>query len=138
MAECLFADPVGDLGSPDNQVFCEQADAYLELVDAVTPLPIAEPSGKGWLLSLEDLWFQCAVKTVAALGPLCLTNMEGSFIGGMSGSPIVSADGAAIGVACCGAESGGDTPQGPNPSLVGNLPGWFLAECRRAKKGEQP
>src|ERR1700676_4429023 len=35
-AECLFADPIADLavlGSPDNQVLFDEADAYEALVD---------------------------------------------------------------------------------------------------------
>jgi hypothetical protein len=40
--------------------------------------------------------------------------------------------GTAIGVVCLGEESGGrdDREGGPNPRLMGNLPGWFLAAIR--------
>jgi hypothetical protein len=129
-AECLFVDPVGDiavLGTPDNQTFGEQAEAYNALVEPATPLKIAAPGKEGWLLSLEGDWFRCAVQMIR-LPHLMLAAMEGKFIGGMSGSPIVSPEGAAIGVACLGAESVGNRvePVGPNPSLVGNLPGWLL------------
>jgi hypothetical protein len=54
---------------------------------------------------------------------------KAKFVGGMSGSPIISAEGAAIGVACLGAEDGAGNQaecSGPNPSLLGNLPGWLL------------
>jgi hypothetical protein len=63
---------------------------------------------------------------------LVLTAMEGKLVGGMSGSPIVSAEGAAIGVACQGAEDGAGNQTGPapNPSLLGNLPGWLLRGSR--------
>jgi hypothetical protein len=40
MAQCLFADPVSDvalLGSPDNQSFYEEAEAYDALLDAAVP-----------------------------------------------------------------------------------------------------
>jgi hypothetical protein len=136
-AECLFADPVGDiavLGEPDSQELSEQCDAYHELMAAVTPLRITEPGTKAWLLSLEGVWFRCGVRRLPKFWMLVLTDLEGGFAGGMSGSPVVSADGAAIGVACTGGEDGAGTPaawQGPNPSLVRNLPGWLLAECRR-------
>jgi hypothetical protein len=56
-----------------------------------------------------------------------LTDMAGEFASGMSGSPIVSTEGAAIGVACLG---GSDAlGQGPQPSLVRNLPGWLLTRA---------
>jgi hypothetical protein len=135
-AECLFADPVGDiavLGQPDTQALGEQADAYDALLEPVPPLKIATPGEEGWLLSLDGGWFRCAVQMIR--NPiLVLTAMEGNFVGGMSGSPIVSAEGAAIGVACLGAEDGAGhqtEPVGPNPSLLGNLPGWLLEECQR-------
>jgi hypothetical protein len=44
--ECLFIDPIADiavLGSPDNQALGDQAEAYEALVEAATPLTIAEP-----------------------------------------------------------------------------------------------
>jgi hypothetical protein len=133
-AECLFADPVSDiavLGEPDNQELSEQCDAYRELTQSVvTPLPVAEPGKEAWLLSLEGgVWFRCGVRSPSRRW-LMFADLAGEFAG-MSGSPVVSADGAAIGVACLGGEDGAGNPtawQGPNPSLVGNLPGWLLAE----------
>jgi hypothetical protein len=63
----------------------------------VTPLPIAEPGEEGWLRRLAG----------GCSRPLTLTDLAYKFIGGMSGSPIVvSAEGAAIGVACLGAPDG--------------------------------
>ena len=44
LAECVFVDPVADLavlGSPDNQEFFDEADAFDDLVDSVTALNIA-------------------------------------------------------------------------------------------------
>jgi hypothetical protein len=89
------------LGSPDNQAFGDQADAYDELVgsDSVTPMKIAPPGEEGWLLGLGGAWFRCAIQ-MDIQGKLLLSGMAGGLIGGMSGSPIVSAEGAAIGVAC--------------------------------------
>jgi hypothetical protein len=132
-AECKFVEPVSDLavlGQPDNQALSEPAEAYDELMESVTPLEIAIPGKEGWLLSLDGIWFRC---TVSFSGPaLALTNMEGLFTAGMSGSPIVSPEGAAVGVACRGGESGGRHSEiiGPQPSLAGNLPGWLLAELK--------
>jgi hypothetical protein len=137
-AECLFVDPVADiavLGTPDGQAFPDQEYevAYDELVDPITPLKIGKPAEEGWLLGLDGVWFRCAVRGPA--GPyeaLVLTDMAGEFIGGMSGSPIVSTEGAAIGVACLGSIF---ELHGPNPSLVGNLPGWLLTSPRPHKGG---
>jgi hypothetical protein len=44
-AECLFADPIGDiavLGTPDYQVLPDEAEAYQALVDAAIPVPISK------------------------------------------------------------------------------------------------
>jgi hypothetical protein len=58
-------------------------------------------------------------------------NAAENIIGGMSGSPIVDDDGAAVGVLCT--SSGGQkgsTEGGPNPRLTHNLPGWVLREAQ--------
>jgi hypothetical protein len=54
--------------------------------------------------------------------------------GGMSGSPIVTEDGYAIGIVCIGSGPNPDasTEAGPNPRLAGNLPGWVLKELADA------
>ena len=134
-AECMFADPIGDiavLGTPDNQTFWAEAKAYNELVwaELVTHLEIANPGGEGWLLSLDGVWFRCAISQESPTGPLWLSALEGKIIGGMSGSPVISATGTAVGIVCVSVELPQDfNPlkqyHGPNPSLVGNLPGWF-------------
>jgi hypothetical protein len=92
-AECLFADPVGDiavLGSPDTQDLQHEAERYDALTEAATPLPIADApeDGHGWLLSLDGQWFQCTAQHNG--GPLWLFNAVEGIIGGMSGSPIVA------------------------------------------------
>jgi hypothetical protein len=59
--------------------------------------------------------------------------------GGMSGSPIVTDEGMAIGVVSIaagfvtddGRELGRPREGGPNPNLGGNLPGWLLGELIR-------
>lgn len=165
--ECLFADPIADiaiLGAPDNQELSNEADAYEALVEAVTPLTIAEPPGEpiaeevanladlekrfgatgraqwarrecqAFLLSLSNQWFPCKVQYYPN-GTLMVSDAVSGIAGGMSGSPIVAEKGAAIGIVCIGSstvsdvqtESGElDTEGGPNPRLMGNLPGWFL------------
>jgi hypothetical protein len=91
--ECRFADPIADiavLGSPDDQALSEQADAYVTLADAATPLAISEPPSKpdseelarlteigitdgerratrecrAFLLSLSNQWFACKVRAL--------------------------------------------------------------------------
>jgi hypothetical protein len=130
--ECLFADPVVDiavLGPPDGQAGWDQA-AYETLVESATPLMIADApkKGPGWLLSLEGSWFECTVEHTGGR-QLWITSTAKSIEGGMSGSPIISAEGAAIGMVCLSAEDPGGhaiPPHGPNPRLTGDLPGWVL------------
>ena len=119
-------------GAVGKDTVSDQADAYDELVDPVTPLRIGKPSEEGWLLGLDGVWFRCSVQAAGPYGALMLTDMAGEVIGGMSGSPIVSAEGAASGVACLGGSA--NLGQGPQPSLVRKLPGWLLtgASGRRA------
>ena len=74
--------------------------------------------GSAWLLSLDDQWFRCDVEAGAkALG---VTNAAGKLAGGMSGSPIVSLEGEAIGVLV--------NDGFPQPILSRNLPAWLLDE----------
>jgi hypothetical protein len=132
-AECLFADPNADiavLGSPDNQALFDEAEAYEALLESADPFPISDAPerGQGWLLSLEGKWFGCAVDYMKFVdGPLYITHCAQPIAGGMSGSPIISAQGMAIGVVCVANDSScGDTANGPNPRLVRDLPGWLL------------
>jgi hypothetical protein len=131
-ATCLFIDPIADiavLGQPDNQVLCEQAAAYDTLVDAVTPTPIADApeDGEAWLLSLDRKWNRCRVQH--SKGPLWITEALAFIRSCMSGSPIITRDGAAIGViSVSGGTSDIDrhTEGGPNPHLAYHLPNRFL------------
>ena len=124
---CLFADHVADLailGSPDDQELGEQSDAYNAFVEPIQPMTIAntvkgrafEKQGRSWLLSLDLKWYP-APYSVFGEGSLCL-GLDTKTKGGMSGSPIVNDDGAAIGVVTFSGSS--------NPRLVRDLPGWLL------------
>jgi hypothetical protein len=78
--ECLFADPVSDiavLGSPDNQVLGNEADAYQEFLEPIKPLAISgtKEKGRAWLCSLEGEWFSCTYE-VFNDGPLWLSSKE--------------------------------------------------------------
>jgi hypothetical protein len=161
-AECLFVDPVSDLavlGSPDGQALYEEAEAYEALVDAVVPLPIGRPSyarlpitipepypteepmtilgptqaeSGAWLLSLDGRWFGCKVESLGR--GLWIRDAGEAIRDGMSGSPIISPEGAAIGVLCC---SSGETSEHhgslANPELWQNLPGWLWREITGAE-----
>jgi len=150
-AECLFADPVADiavLGAPDNQELSAEADAYEAMVADVTPLVIADApkrrrkrvqlpyggrfGGPFWvdtpgrcsarLLSLDGKWLDCTVTR----HPLALSiDQLELVVGGMSGSPIVTTDGRAIGVI---------STERINPILTECLPGRFLQDRRRPRQ----
>ena len=98
--------------------------------------PIAPdiPEYRAFLLSLNNRWFPC---TLCDPGKLWISNAAEDIEGGMSGSPIVTENGKAIGVACL--SSGGDDLHhregGPNPCLMRNLPGWFLKMLANKRKG---
>jgi hypothetical protein len=126
-AECLFADPVGDiavLGSPDNQELQSEADRYDALTGAAIPLPIgnAPEDGQALLLSLDGRWFRCTAQHSGAA--LWLFSAAEGIVGGMSGSPIVAEDGSAIGVVCnaAGGQDGVQRDSGPAPRLAYHLP----------------
>jgi hypothetical protein len=138
LATCLFADPIADiavLGAPDSQDLPEEADEYeslLEKVPVVLSISEAPRLGRGWLLSLDRKWFDCKVHHVG--GPLWVTAAHHGIRGGMSGSPILSDDGSAVGIVVAGGgtelddDEDAPTEGGPDPWLVGNLPGWLLRE----------
>jgi hypothetical protein len=135
-AECLFVDPIADiavLGSPDISSLGDEATAYYAFVESATPIPIAAAPqrGHGWLLSLDCNWFGCSVKYTKRFETrLSIFDTAQPILGGMSGSPIISDDGAAIGVVCLTTNL--RSSEGMiNPRLVRDLPGWLL----HAQKG---
>jgi hypothetical protein len=128
-AECLFADPIADiaiLGEPDSQALYDKCEEYARLVEAIKPLRIADApeDGPALMLSLDQQWLPCRVKHYG--GPT-LTTSETKTVGGMSGSPIITEDGKAIGVVVIGSNSEVD---GPHPRLMFCLPGWALPNRR--------
>lgn len=131
-AECLFVDPVADialLGGPDGEELFDQARAYEELTDGGSALQMGKAPRRcqGYLLSLDGKWIRCIVKHHG--GPLWIEALSGPIEGGMSGSPILIDNATAIGVVCLG----GGEPEGPNPRLEHNLPGWLLQTARIRK-----
>jgi hypothetical protein len=158
-AECLFADPVADLavlGEPDGQELYNENERYEALVEdralPIAPVPLVRPQialpdgqaipgrpkwhGRAWLLSLEGRW--CGVDVHASWSSLWLENAEEPIRRGMSGSPIMSLDGAAIGILCLSWVRGGSGRDpidpgdsfggGPNPFLWQRLPRWILQD----------
>jgi hypothetical protein len=135
-AECLFADPLSDLavlGPPDGQELYEQCEAYEAFVESITPLPIAETEreGEAFLPSLDNQWFSARYERIN-WEPLCLSNLERRIERGMSGSPVLDANGAAIGVvSLCDMILGKEGPiydrYGSQTALYRNLPGWMLS-----------
>jgi hypothetical protein len=118
-AECLFVELMADiavLGHPDHPDLTDQADAYDRLLGGMEALRVADApaqgeelraygdmkirrptpgNGSAYVLSLEDRWL---AGTVSHYGKW-LSFEPGNLIkGGMSGSPILSATGDAIGV----------------------------------------
>lgn len=128
-AMCRFVDPIADiavLGSSDSP----HADDYQALMAAVPALPIGgavRHPVNFWaparVLSLEGRWFSCMIRHFG--GPLWITHAAERVHGGMSGSPIVSEFGTAIGVVCT---TTSPREGGPNARHSDNLPGWLLRE----------
>ena len=94
----------------------------------------ASEDEEGWLQSLKGHWFGCRVQYING-GPLWVSDTAEPVQGGMSGSPVVSQDGAAIGVVTAGTVEGEDYSSrcedkdgSPNPRLTRDLPGWLLAK----------
>jgi hypothetical protein len=100
--ECLFADPVADiavLGSLGIPMW-EDADAFDALVNerpafSVGVGPAREEVGRAWLLTIARRWSRCEVQHWD--GDLLISKAWAGLHAGMSGSPVVSDEGTAIG-----------------------------------------
>jgi Trypsin-like peptidase domain len=118
-AACLFVDPIGDiavLGAPDGEIFPEQYWAYQELTGGdgaafkVADIPgpqedlveaawrekrwedlnrLKHPAAAGYLYSLQNEWISCRLTWCSRIIKIDGVNLEG----GMSGSPVIDADG---------------------------------------------
>jgi hypothetical protein len=91
------------------------------------PLPVFITS-RAWLCSLvTSRWIECVV--IQNRGPIHIEKIAGDIVGGMSGTPIVTDRGFAIGIVCRSGRAGeGEHDSHMNPRLAGNLPGWLLRE----------
>jgi hypothetical protein len=129
-AEALFADPIADLavlGPPDDQELFEQSEAYEAFAESLAPLPLAEAgeSGEAFFLSLDKHWFSGRFGCIS-YGSLRFSKIEGSILGGMSSSPILNSQGAAIGVVNLGDSNPSAESQVWQTALYRNLPGFML------------
>ena len=146
-------DDLAILGSPDDYELGEAYEALVESVTplALADLPLKRErktipagaitvngkmvvvppqtvlsrpvwEGSGRMVSLEGELFACTLR--AGTGALTILESAQPIIGGMSGSPILNEDGAAVGVVCVS----GSFPSPPNPFLMRQLPRWFLDE----------
>jgi hypothetical protein len=76
--------------------------------------------GQGWVLSLEQKWSRYTVEYMKLVdGPLWICNTAQPIVGGMSGSPVISDYGAAIGIVATSTSSGCEDQYGSkNPRLA--------------------
>ena len=113
------------LGGPDDQELYNQCEAYEEFVESLTPFVIAdaEKEGEALLLSLDNQWFSARYQRIN-LRPLWVKPSQ-PVLRGMSGSPILNGNGAAIAIVNASSNVGlefGD----PQTVLCRNLPAWLL------------
>jgi hypothetical protein len=124
-AECLFVDPIADLavlGEPDRQAFPPEMTAYEDLVASRSSLHIGTVMRPCpvWLLTLDGQWTQCAFPDDGSGRWLSIVGaLPEAIAPGTSGSPIMAADGRAVGLIGVGGLS--------NPVLADRLPGWVLS-----------
>ena len=100
-AACGFADPISGiavLGLPNGIESPEEFDQYAKLAETATPLSIAEPPPVGlvWIPSPSGEWQSYVA---ISKGENLLISLDNSFVG-MTGAPIVSDNGTAVGVVC--------------------------------------
>ena len=135
--ECLFINPIADVavvGVPDTQTYSDEAEGYRALLQYATPFRIIEAPEKarGFLLSLEGEWFGCQVQWMEGIdGPLWVSKPARPIEDGMSGSPIVSETGNAIGILAASMmenekDAATDEFGVSNPRLIRDLPLWLL------------
>jgi hypothetical protein len=141
-ASCMFADPIADvavLGPPDDQDLSDEHDLYEEFTARLAPFAVAPPpprqlmrldpfrddpssvyvagdvSFPAYVLPLDGAWIACTARYLG--GPL-LIEPEDLVAGGMSGSLVISATGAALGVV---------STSNWAPCLTRSLPGRLLS-----------
>lgn len=132
-AECLFANPLADLailGAPDDERGLEEIERYYELVTGASSIGISEipANASALLFSPDGEWFTCRVSRHLD-GPLWIKDAAEDIPCSMSGSPIFSRTGAAVGVLCT---THSKEASGPNARLMRDLPAWALRNLKRS------
>ena len=135
--ECLFADPVADvavLGCPDGEELPDDYRGFTEFLETRRPLAMPavarDPSVtnlRAWLLGLDGQWMECAASAHEYSG-LWLSEAQRPIVPGMSGSPILTGDGTAIGIITVASDG---PMSGPQARLPIHLPGWIAIEAAR-------
>jgi hypothetical protein len=122
-----LTDDIAVFCQPDNQELNEPAEQYEEFTTVSLPVGQAPPAHDwgeapgvpGYVLSLDGEWQPCSVCN----GGRFLTLDGVKIDNGMSGSPILNADGAAIGLISTGSEG---FTNNRHPSLIDCLPPWLV------------
>jgi hypothetical protein len=130
-----YCNDVASLSEPDQQALCKQSREYSKFTEATMIVgkspDIVErhkwettPGMAAWVLSLGGEWKSCSVHT--ADGRFLSIRAEDRRIveSGLSGSPIINAGGAAIGLI----STSGSAAGGFHPSVMNCLPPWFLGK----------
>jgi hypothetical protein len=130
---CVYSlvDDVAAFAAPDDQALYEQCNRFEVFTAAALKIgnpPVAlaphlwegDPGTAAFVLSLDCEWKPC---TVRGAGRFLWIAKDGDnhIKSGMSGSPIIDANGAAIGVVSIGPV---------NPSLMDCLPPWLLRKLK--------
>jgi Trypsin-like peptidase domain len=134
-----LTDDVAALCAPDDQELSELADKF-EAFTATTlpvgappsPVPpyqwMETPGTPAWVLSLDGRWLPC---TVHSGGRFLATDASAEIKGGMSGSPILNAQGEAIGLISTSSETHRwQAFSDRHPSLADCLPPWLWRAIR--------
>jgi len=121
-AECLFVDPIADIAvlGPPGEEGSDRFNVYQKVVNDARTLVIIDAPDRGLarILALDGRWVEIEVER---RGYALIAQPRELFAPQVSGSPILSAGGNAIGVACLGKD---DAASGT--VLMDCLPGRFL------------
>jgi hypothetical protein len=129
-AECIFVDPVADLAvlyRPDDETYVKEADAYDALVSGARSCfriaPIRDRCHV-WLLTLDGRWERCHAELEGRESVTVIGETDG-MTAGASGSPIINADGDAVGLVSARTDDHGH-PEYGQPYLIRSLNTYVL------------
>lgn len=133
-----LTDDIAAFSEPDDQELCDQCEQYQAFAETaitignppaiVPPYQWDEtPRTVAFVLSLDGEWQTCTVHNGGRF--LAISDGAECIKGGMSGSPIINSNGAAIGLVSTG--GGDDGGFNMHPSLGDCLPSWLLRKLKR-------